>query len=189
MKSGLENILFLKKKIINEYIKSSKLFFLFVNFFFFPSILVIEGLIVFKFIISMDQYKLEESQILFILSVWIFSLFIVATSAMMFSIKKVYSHKLIESIIKRTFLNNNHEVNQYINQIRFIIGDDLKNILTKDEFQEWIDIRSLTDKHSNLKKIILLDKSLDLYPSKKCEILEYYNKAEYKYRQIDSIYT
>jgi hypothetical protein len=189
MKSGLENVLFLKKKVFNEYIKSTKLFFLFINFFFFPCILAIEGIIVFKLIISIEKYNIEESPILFILYVWIFSLFIVATSSMMLSIKKVYYQKIIELIITRTFLRHDNETSQYINQIRFIVGDDLKITLTEDEFEEWLEIRSLTDKHSNLKKMILLDKSLDLYPGKNCKTSEYYNRAEYKYKQLDKFYT
>lgn len=189
MKSGLENILFIKKHILKEYIKASKLFFLFVNFFFFPSILIIEGLIVFKLIISLNKYHLEESQLFFIFSIWIFSLFIVATSSMMLSIKRVYSQKIIESIIKRVFLQHNDEMNQYIDQIRPIVGDDLKEMLTEDEFNEWLEVRSLTDNQSSLRKIILIDKALELYPGVNCSISEYYSKSAYKYKQIDDIYT
>lgn len=189
MKSSLENALFIKKEVYKEYKKTSKLFFLFVNFFFFPSILIIEGLIVFKLVITLDTYHLEESLLFYIFSIWIFALFIVATSSMMISIKKVYSQKIIENIIKRFALKNTENISQYIEQIRPIVGEDLKIMLSSDDFLEWSNIKLNSDHISIYKKFILIEKSLELYPSKDCPIDDYISKASYKYKQIDKFYT
>lgn len=188
MKSGLENILYLKKKIIEEYRKKSKLFFLFVNFFFFPSILIIEGTIVFKLIITFEKYNLKDSLFFFIISIWAFSLFIVATSSMMLSIKKVYSLKIIESIIFRTLKNKEHAVTQYVSQMIPIIGEDLKIMLNSEDYSEWLALKNENDQQSVIKKMMLIDKSLELYPGKNCSAREYYDRANYKYKQIDKIY-
>jgi hypothetical protein len=188
MYSGIENILFIKKNIYNEFLKINKLFMAFIYFFFFPCILAIEGMIIFKLTISFHKYDLHDSAFFFVASIWVVALFLIATSSLIQSIKKIYSISIIQRIIDKHLNLHINDVKLYVIKMRQILGHQLIHMLNDKDFKQWESIKSNTDTRSEINKLILIDKALELYPSEDHNPKQYFDKAEYKYKQIDHIY-